>query len=139
MVPLLTCQQATIYAGGGNPPSDNAQQLYWPIYSACCSDQCSQEKAVRGSHLKYIRPPMHRLNSRTSPNLTEGTQRRFMSPRAKLATALGMTYSASSLRLLFFSIKMDPEASKPVATRASVRCRKRRFFYAAHFSHQKNL
>lgn len=56
---------------------------------------------------------MHRENSRTSPNLTDGTQRRFMRLSAKLSTALGMTYRASSLRLLFFSIRIDPDASRP--------------------------
>lgn len=56
---------------------------------------------------------MQRENRMTSPNLTDGTQRFLVRPSTKASTARGITYSASSLRRLFFSIRMDPDATKP--------------------------
>ena len=58
-------------------------------------------------------PPMHKENKMTSPNLTEGTHLRLVRASTKLSTARGITYNASSLRRLFFSIRIDPEATKP--------------------------
>lgn len=49
----------------------------------------------------------------TSPNLTEGTQRFLVRASTNASTARGITYSASSLRRLFFSIRIDPDATNP--------------------------
>ena len=59
---------------------------------------------------------MQREKRMTSPNLTEGTQRFLVRASTKASTARGITYSASSLRLLFFSIRIDPDAAKPAAS-----------------------
>lgn len=59
---------------------------------------------------------MHREKRMTSPNLTDGTQRFLVRASTKASTARGITYSASSLRRLFFSIRIDPDAAKPAAS-----------------------
>ncbi len=59
---------------------------------------------------------MQREKRMTSPNLTEGTQRFLVRASTKASTARGMTYSASSLRRLFFSIRIDPDAAKPAVS-----------------------
>jgi len=57
---------------------------------------------------------MQREKRMTSPNLTEG-HRFLVRASTKASTARGITYSASSLRRLFFSIRIDPDAARPAA------------------------